>query len=94
MSVDPAIEYTFIWHTVMDSKTCLICASLNGLTWKNQSPFDIKLRAQGRDVWDLLADHPLTHPNCRCYIEMQVKVHLDNLKSYTEVGKLIHRVDP
>lgn len=88
-----AIKYTFIWHTVMDERVCPICATLDGLTWEDQNPFDATLRAEGREVWDLLRDHPLTHPNCRCYLEMHVKVNLDDVQHYTTTSKMIKRVD-
>jgi len=45
------------------------------------------------DVWDLNNDRPLTHPNCRCNLEVDINYILDKIPGFARLRRLLHRID-
>lgn len=72
-------RFTFIWHTTW-ARPCEICGALNGRTWTDQSLYQHTLWDPFYgDLWDLDNDFPLTHPNCKCVLEVQYTSTLEEL---------------
>jgi hypothetical protein len=81
---DNAVTYIFSWHSMGDA--CPKCAALNGQDFQDQDIYQETLwHPIWGDIWDLVADHSLAHPNCRCSLEVRVKVNWDQLR---ETGQL------
>lgn len=72
-------KFTFIWHTTW-LNPCPKCQRLNGRAWTSQSLYQHVLwdEIEG-DLWDLDNDIPLTHPNCKCVLEVQYTASLEEL---------------
>ena len=67
---DRIVENVFAWHALNDA--CPKCRALNGKEWRNQDLFqNVLWDAIWGDIWDLVADHTLAHPNCRCQLEVR-----------------------
>lgn len=92
-----AITYVFRWRTAGDERVCPVCAPLNEREWTQQDLFQPMLfdEVSGMPIWNLDADHSLAHGdepyNCRCHLEVEVNVSLDEV--YGGLTKIIHRVD-
>lgn len=72
-------RFSFVWHTTW-SEPCEKCLHLDGTTWDNVSLFDnILYDPIWGDIWDLNNDLPLTHPNCKCYLEVRYESSLEEL---------------
>ena len=82
------ISYVFMWQALSDA--CPKCQALNGKEWLDQDLFHHTLwDSIYGDIWDLDADHPLTHPNCRCQLTVRVAVDLDALTEYAQFRELM-----
>lgn len=72
-------KYSFTWHTGW-LEPCKKCASLDGQVFTDQDLFQHALYSPiWGDLWDLDNDLPLTHPNCKCYLDVQYDATLDEL---------------
>jgi len=88
--VDQAFSYVFAWHALSDA--CPKCQSLNGQEFYDQDLFQEVLYSPiWGDLWDLNNDHPLTHPNCRCQLEVRVNVDVTQIREYTVLAETITR---
>ena len=94
------VSYEATWHTAMDERTCPKCMALEGQTWtfpKLEGPLiDPRFGA----VYDLSNDLPLTHSNCRCFLEVRPVVEVENIESIkvlksslTEFGYMPSNID-
>jgi len=82
------IEYVFAWHALSDA--CPVCQALNGREWHNQDIFqEVLWDPFYGDIWDLNRNIPLTHPNCRCQLEVRVIIHWDNIRGLAEFKKTL-----
>lgn len=86
-----AVIVNITWRTAHDAKTCILCRMLDGVTWRRQNIYEATLRSPytGKPVWDLNTDEPLTHPNCRCKLEVDVKIDLDQIEEYSKFKGLL-----
>lgn len=87
------LQYVFRWETVQDERVCPICSSLSGREWRNQDLFQPVLIGDTDAVWDLDQDKPLTHPNCRCRLHVEVNIDPNKNVSLQRVRRLLHRID-
>lgn len=72
-------KFTFIWHTTW-IKPCEKCLRLNGKSWQGQTLYQHVLWDDFEGpIWDLDNDLPLTHPNCKCILEVQYDATLEEL---------------
>jgi len=72
-------RFTFTWHTNW-LEPCRKCQSLNGKRFEGTSVFDgILYDPIWGNVWDIFNDLPLTHPNCKCYLEVTYEATLEEL---------------
>ena len=76
------VTFEAVWHTAMDERTCPKCMKLEGQTWtfpKLEGPL---VDPRFGPVYDLTLDQPLTHPNCRCYLEIRPIVELEKTELF------------
>jgi len=88
MSIEVTIfQYVFAWHSLSDA--CPKCQSLDGKEFYEQDLFQEKLFSEvWGDLWDLNRDIPLTHPNCRCQLEVRVTNVTFNVDEFSELSRL------
>ncbi len=89
MSDNIEIKYVFRWYALSDA--CPKCQALNGHEWHDQDIFqEVLWDPFYGNLWDLNQDIPLTHPHCRCQLEVRVeKVALEKIPSFQEVKQLL-----
>lgn len=83
---EPIIEYVFIWHSSMDTRSCPKCVALNGREYRGQDLFSLVLiDPEFGPVWDLNQNRSLMHGGkgtCRCFLEVIIEsVNLESLGS-------------
>lgn len=72
-------KFKFVWHTAW-LEPCRKCASLDGQEFTNQDLYQHAIFSPiWGDIWDLDNDVPLTHPNCKCHLEVIYESTLDEL---------------
>lgn len=72
-------RFRFTWHTTW-MEPCPKCRRLNGRVWEGQDLYQHVLWDQFEgDIWDLDNDMPLTHPNCKCVLEVEYTASLEEL---------------
>lgn len=72
-------KFSFIWHTTW-LEPCGKCRSLNGRVYHTQSIYDAVLWDEiYGDIWDLVSDVSLVHPNCKCVLEVTYESNLEEL---------------
>ena len=91
MSIEVVVfQYVFAWHSLSDA--CPKCQALNGQEFHDQDLFQEKLFSViWGDLWDLNRDIPLTHPNCRCQLEVRVTDVKFNVDSFVEFARLAEK---
>lgn len=92
MSVEDAVTYEFTWHTVQDDRVCLQCGRLSDEVWMGQSLKGVLVHPDFGAVYDLDADISLTHPNCRCYLEVNPYVNLEETEVYKSLEPIFAEV--
>jgi hypothetical protein len=76
-------RFKFTWHTAW-MEPCRKCESLNGRTYEGTSIYAGALwDSIWGDIWDIENDLPLTHLNCKCYLEVTYESDLDELLNPT-----------
>lgn len=89
--IDDLFRYVFIWHAVSDA--CPVCQALNGREYRGQDLFDAQLiDTNFGPIWQLDEDHSLTHPNCRCYLEVKAWVELGEWQPYRELQQNLSNI--
>jgi hypothetical protein len=86
------VTFEAVWHTAMDERTCEKCMRLEGQTWtfpKLEGPL---IDPRFGPVYDLSADLPLTHPNCRCFLEIRPIVELEKSVLFQEIQIMFDKV--
>ena len=72
-------QFTFTFHTSW-MEPCKKCQALNGKTFQGQDIFNGTVWDPiWGDIWDVENDLPLTHPNCKCYLDVQYESSLEEL---------------
>ena len=72
-------KFKFTWHTNWD-KPCHVCKSLNGNTYLGTNISEgVLYDPIWGNIWDLYNDMPLTHPHCKCYLEVTYESTLEDL---------------
>ena len=73
---DLDLDVTLVWRARHDSKTCPVCAAMDGSETKLGDSFadmeqtsDGQIVAWEQDEWNDDGQIPHAHPNCRCYYE-------------------------
>lgn len=76
LSDELGLETKKIWRARHDSKTCPVCAAMDGQEVSVNDSFDDLIRLEdGQEVaweqseWNDYGEIPLAHPNCRCYYQ-------------------------
>jgi hypothetical protein len=86
------VSYVFLWRALSDA--CPKCKALNGRVLRDQDLFQAKLYDPiYGEIWDLNADYPLTHPNCRCHLEVIAEVDLSQAEWFQELLTATQKVD-
>jgi hypothetical protein len=82
MAQAPIISFTVTWHAFNDA--CPKCQTLNNYVWKIPEVLETTLiHPTFGDVYDFDADVSLTHPNCRCWVEIEPEFTLENDPLYS-----------
>lgn len=84
------VEYTFTWISTIDARTCRKCLGLHGYVFQRQDVFQHFLwHPFWGNVWDLDADHSLTHGNtpryCRCRLHVDAMVDLSKASWFKDM---------
>lgn len=80
-------KFKFTWHTNWD-KPCRVCKSLNGKTFLGTSIYEgILYDPIWGNIWDIYNDTPLTHPHCKCYLEVTYEATLEELLKPSITGE-------
>lgn len=78
--------YIFTWQALSDA--CPKCRSLNGKEYRDQNIYQNTLwDVIWGDIWDLNADHSLTHPNCRCQLTVRVDFDWSKWNAFKELNE-------
>lgn len=77
LSEVPGIVYFITWHN-MDSSACSKCQELDGETWVLPKLSGILISKTQGAVYDLDLDFLITHPNCRCFLQVEPQVTLED----------------
>lgn len=86
-----AISYVFTWHALSDA--CPKCQRLNGREYRDQDLFqDVLWDPWEGDIFDLNRGVPLTHPNCRCTVTVEVKINLEEIPEYERFRETMKRL--
>lgn len=84
------LTYIFMWHSLSDA--CPKCRHLDGKEWRDQDLYqDVLWDYFFGNIWDLNANHPLTHPNCRCQLEVRVEFNPIEIPEWKEFHTLLMR---
>ncbi len=87
--MDEGISYVFVWHCLSDA--CPKCQSLNGHEWHDQDIFQETLwDAIWGNLWDFNSDHTLSHPNCRCQLEVRTIIDWNKFVEIKELQSLLN----
>lgn len=88
-TVNHTISYVFRWVGIIDERSCKKCRRLIGREWRDQDLFQHVLwdPFEG-DIFDLDAGVPLTHPNCRCTVTVEIIVDEPKLTEYLGIDEL------
>ena len=82
------ITYVFLWHAMGDA--CPKCLSLDNREWRDQDLFqNVLWDSIWGDVYDLDAGISLTHPNCRCGLEVRPIMDLMQIEELTELNDML-----
>ena len=84
--LDKCFHYIFMWYARADA--CPKCRALDGRRYRGQDLFaPVLVDPQFGPVWNLDTDQPLTHPNCRCHLEVVLeKVDLNSLEEFQSLS--------
>jgi hypothetical protein len=75
----------------MDERTCAKCKALDNQTWAFPKLEGVLIDSQFGPIYDLTADQPLTHPNCRCFLEVRPLIELEKTDVYQETQEVLAR---
>jgi len=79
-------RFKFTFHTSW-AEPCRKCQGLNGQHFEGTSVFDgILYDPIWGNVWDIYNDVPLTHPNCKCYLEVTYESTMEELLGIESSG--------
>ena len=87
------ITYEAIWHTAMDERTCTKCMQLEGQTWTFPELKGPLIDSRFGPVYDLDNDEPLTHKNCRCFLEIRPIVELEKSDVFQSLNMMFQEVN-
>ena len=78
------IEWFVIWHCYLDA--CKKCQDLNLYGFSGQGEIPLVLtHPKWGPVWDVITDQSLTHDNCRCGLEVHVRVLWSNIVGHKDI---------
>lgn len=86
-----ALIFVWRWQT-LDEHACERCLALDGSEWQTLDLTPILVHPFFGDVYDLETDQSLMHPNCRCYLDVDVQVDLEKLPLVANLSKEIDGV--
>jgi hypothetical protein len=69
----------------LDADACEKCLALSEETWVTPDITGTLIHPSEGAVWDLTSDMPLTHPHCRCYLEVEAQIDLERTGLWSEV---------
>jgi hypothetical protein len=72
---DGAVTFELTWSAFSDA--CEKCRFLEGTKWTLNDITGSLTHPEFGDVYDLDADISLTHPNCRCWLQVDVNIDLE-----------------
>ena len=77
--------YLFTWHTNW-ACPCKKCQTLDGRMYSDVTIYDPYLfDGEFGNIWDIQNDEPLTHPNCKCYLEVEAIVKAEDSQAFQEL---------
>jgi len=79
------ITFEVSWHALTDA--CPRCRELDGEVWMFPQLTGTLTHPSFGAVYDLDADISLTHPNCRCYLEITPVIELEKTDFYQNLEK-------
>jgi len=83
-----ALFFTFTWQTI-DVDACKKCLAMNGTQWQTLELTPVLVHPLFGDVYDLEIDKSLVHPNCRCYLQIDVQVDLEKIPTVANFSEEI-----
>jgi hypothetical protein len=87
------ITYEAVWHTAMDERTCTKCMQLEGQTWTFPELKGPLIDSRFGPVYNLDNDEPLTHKNCRCFLEIRPIVELEKSDVFQSLNMMFQEVN-
>ena len=87
---EPIIHYVFTWHTG-GFHPCRECQALDGRQYRDQDLFaPVLIDPEFGPIWHLDGDFPLTHPDCQCYLHVEVEsVDLGKLEELASLNRFL-----
>ena len=77
--------YLFTWHTNW-ACPCKKCQALEGRMYSDVTIYDPYLfDGEFGNIWDIQNDMPLTHENCKCYLEVEAIVKAEDSQAFQEL---------
>jgi hypothetical protein len=87
---DQGIFFQVTWHSLTDA--CPKCRELDGEVWTSSKFEGTLIHPNFGAVYDLDADVSLTHPNCRCYLEIDPYVNLEETEIFKSLEPIFAEV--
>jgi hypothetical protein len=75
------------WYAYFDA--CPVCKDLNGQVWETPRLTGTLIHPVHGPVYDLDADVSLTHPNCRCFLEFNPIVNLEQTPIFQSAQNIL-----
>jgi hypothetical protein len=85
--------YLFTWHTAW-LEPCEKCKRLEGRMYSEYTlESDYIYDGEFGNIWDIQNDMPLTHPNCKCFLEVEIFTAVENAAPFKELAKKLKNFD-
>ena len=85
------VTYEVLWQTFA-ADACLKCQILQGETWNLKSLTGTLVSKSQGAVYDLDADMCITHPNCRCFLNVVPQIELENTELFKTLKETFVKV--
>ena len=85
------VTYEVLWQTFA-ADACLKCQVLQGETWNLKSLTGTLVSESQGAVYDLDADMCITHPNCRCFLNVVPQIELENTELFKALNETLVKV--
>jgi len=82
-----AVTFTFTWHTA-SLNPCPKCRALDGHVWVQTTLSGILSTEEG-PVYDLGDDVPLTHIDCKCFLQIDYDIDTSKIPLIQEINATV-----